>query len=57
MGERTAEASQIDRVTSSSICRAIGERLQANLGPEAPLPSKLQRLIDELHRQEERGKN
>lgn len=42
----------VDHATSTSICKAIGERLTQHLGPESPLPSRLQQLIDELHRQE-----
>jgi hypothetical protein len=57
MGDRNNDGSQIDHITSSSICRAIGERLQTNLGPEGPMPASLQRLIDELHRQEKHGKS
>ena len=56
MRDRNNESGQIDRATSTSICKAIGERLQQNLGPEAPMPSSLQRLIDEMHRQELLGK-
>ncbi len=56
MRDRDNERELIDRATSTSICRAIGERLQQNLGPESPMPSRLQRLIDEMHRQEILGK-
>ena len=56
MRDRDNDRAQIDRATSTSICRAIGERLQQNLGPEAAVPSSLQRLIDEMHRQETLGK-
>lgn len=48
----TMSREPIDRATSASICRAIGERLELHLGPETPLPPALQRLIDEMHRQE-----
>jgi hypothetical protein len=57
MRDRNDGSRQIDRATSTSICKAIGERLQQNLGPEAPLPSSLKRLIDEMHRQETLSKN
>ena len=56
MRDRDDDGWQIDRATSTSLCKAIGERLQQNLGPEAPMPSSLQRLIDEMHRQETLGK-
>lgn len=57
MRDRDNDSRQIDRATSASLCSAIGERLHQNLGPEAPMPSSLQRLIDELHRQETLGKS
>jgi hypothetical protein len=44
---------QIDRATSRTICRAVGERLRQNLRPEnSELPSHLQHLLDELQRQD-----
>ena len=55
MSNRTDQGMPLDRATSTSICKAIGERLQQNLGPEAPMPNSLQRLIDEMHRQEMLG--
>jgi hypothetical protein len=42
----------IDRTTSRSICNAVGERLQRDLRPEASPPPHLQRLLEELRRQE-----
>ena len=57
MRDRDNESGQIDRATSASLCIAICERLQHYLGPEAPMPSSLQRLIDEMHRQETLGKS
>ena len=42
----------IDGKTSRSICQAIGERLSRDMGPEAPMPGNLQRLIDEMRRQD-----
>jgi hypothetical protein len=57
MRDRDNDSRQIDRATSASLCSAIGERLQQTLGPEAPIPSSLQRLIDEMHRQETLGKS
>ena len=43
----------IDRMTSASICTAIGERLRRNLVPEkTELPSHLQTLLDEMQRQD-----
>jgi len=40
---------QIDRATSTTICKAIGERLRQNLGPEpSSLPPYLKHLLDEL---------
>jgi hypothetical protein len=45
----------IDRPTSLSICRAIGERLRQNLRPDdSDLPSGLRNLMDELRRQDRR---
>jgi hypothetical protein len=47
---------EIDRPTSRSICRAIGERLQQNLRPEdGELPSGLRDLMEELRRKERRN--
>lgn len=56
MQDRNNESEQLDRATSTSICKAIGDRLLQHMGPESPIPSSLQRLIDEMHRQETRGK-
>lgn len=39
---------RIDHKTCVSICDAIGERLQRNLGPEAELSPRLRELVDEL---------
>ena len=43
----------IDHRTSLSICKAIGERLGQHMGPETPVPSHLQRLMDEMRRQDD----
>jgi hypothetical protein len=57
MADRINESSeQIDRATSRSICRAVGERLQQDLRPEnSELPSHLRYLMDELQRQDRRN--
>ena len=57
MSERINQSSeQIDRATSRSICRAVGERLQQDLCPEtSQLPSHLRYLMDELQRQDRRN--
>ena len=54
MSDRINETSEhIDRATSRSICRAVGERLQQNLRPEnSELPTHLRHLMDELQRQD-----
>jgi hypothetical protein len=40
---------QIDRATSTTICKAIGERLRQNLVAESSgLPPHLQHLLDQL---------
>ena len=54
MSDRINESSEhIDRATSRSICRAVGERLQQNLRPEnSELPTHLRHLMDELQRQD-----
>ena len=54
MSNRINESSeQIDRATSRSICRAVGERLQQDLRPEnSELPSHLRYLMDALQRQD-----
>ena len=55
--DRINESSeQIDRATSRSICRAVGERLQQDLRPEnSELPSHLRHLMDALQRQDRRN--
>jgi hypothetical protein len=51
---RISDNVDIDHKTSQSICEEVGERLQQDLGLEAsPLPSYLDRLIDELRKQDE----
>jgi hypothetical protein len=57
MSDRINESSeQIDRATSRSICRAVGERLQQDLRPEnSELPSHLRHLMDALQRQDRRN--
>ena len=57
MSDRINESSeQLDRATSRSICRAVGERLQQDLRPEnSELPSHLQCLMDALQRQDRRN--
>jgi hypothetical protein len=54
MSNRLDESSEhIDRATSRSICRAVGERLQQDLRPEnSVLPSHLEKLMDELRRRD-----
>ena len=42
----------IDRRTSRSICDAVGERLQQSLRPDPRLPTHLERLMDELDKQD-----
>ena len=55
--DRINESSeQIDRATSRSICRGVGERLRQDLRPEnSELPSHLRHLINELQRQDRRN--
>ena len=57
MSDRINESrEQIDRSTSRSICRAVGERLQQDLRPEnSELPSHLRHLMDALQRQDHRS--
>jgi hypothetical protein len=44
---------QVDRTTSATICKAIGERLRQHLVPEpSGLPPRLQHLMDELRSQD-----
>jgi hypothetical protein len=44
---------QIDRATSTTICKAIGDRLRQNLAPDAAgLPPHLQHLVDKLRLQD-----
>jgi hypothetical protein len=55
--DRINESSeQIDRATSRSICRGVGERLRQDLRPEnSELPTHLRHLMDELQRQDRRN--
>ncbi|MGC1564130.1 MAG: hypothetical protein WA820_30370 [Bradyrhizobium sp.] len=55
MDGRTDDDSEpIDRKTSRSICKAVAERLQENLGLEpSQRSSNLERLMDELRRRDE----
>ncbi|MBR0776118.1 hypothetical protein JQ543_18350 [Bradyrhizobium diazoefficiens] len=46
------DSEQMDRRTSRSICDAVGERLQQSLRPEPRLPTHLERLMNELRKQE-----
>jgi hypothetical protein len=57
MSNRINESSeQIDRATSRSICRGVGDRLQQDIRPEtSELPTPLQHLMDELQRQDRRN--
>ncbi|MGY3446005.1 hypothetical protein ACVW17_006006 [Bradyrhizobium sp. USDA 4473] len=43
---------QIDHKTCRYICDAVGERLQQSMRPEPALSSRLQQLLDEMHRRE-----
>jgi hypothetical protein len=55
-GSANQISEEIDRRTSLSICRAIGERLRQSLRPEdSELPSGLRNLIEELRRQDRRN--
>lgn len=43
----------IDRKTARSICDEVGDRLQQDLAHEvSPLPPYLERLVDEMRKQE-----
>jgi hypothetical protein len=45
----------IDRKTTRSICDEVGDRLEQDLAHKAsPLPPHLERLVDELRKQERR---
>ena len=47
------DGERIDRKTSRSICDAVGERLQQDLGPvSSRLSSHLQHLMDELRKRD-----
>ena len=53
---RLSDNIDIDHETSRSICDEVGERLQQDLSLEAsPLPPYLDRLVDELRKQDEMG--
>ena len=57
MNSRTDDDSgTIDRMTSRSICDAVGERLQRDLRPDTSrLSSHLEHLMDELRKRDEHG--
>jgi hypothetical protein len=56
MNRINESSEQMDRATSRSICRAVGERLQQDLRPDnSELPSHLRHLMDELQRQDRRN--
>lgn len=46
---------QIDRMTGRDVARGIGARLKQAVGPEAPFPDQLQKLIDEMRAREARS--
>jgi hypothetical protein len=47
------KSDHIDHKTAQSICDEVGDRLQQSLSREAPpLPPYLERLVDELRKQE-----
>lgn len=48
----TKDSHQIDRSTSLSIRRAIGEKLQQSAPQSSELPSRLEELMAKLRRQE-----
>ena len=57
MNSHTDNSEEIDRKTSRSICDAVGERLQQHLRPlESGLPTHLADLMDELRKQDARGR-
>jgi hypothetical protein len=43
-----ATGSEIDSATSAFMRKAIGERLGQHLGTDAPMPDRLQKLLDQL---------
>lgn len=47
----------IDHGTSLSICKAIGDRLGEQMGPDTPVPNRLQRLLDEIRRQDDQSQS
>ena len=44
--------SEIDGATNAYMRKVIGERLGQHLGTEAPMPSPLQRLLDQFRLQD-----
>ncbi len=60
MPDRDSDRYEIDRATSTTICKAIGERLRQNLvaEPSGPsgLPPHLQQLLDELRLQDNQSR-
>jgi len=57
MNSHTDNSEGIDCKTSRSICDAVGERLQQHMRPlQSGLPTHLAHLMDELRRQDARGR-
>jgi hypothetical protein len=55
-GRSSNDNVNIDRLTSQTICDAVGERLQQSLRPDTLQPSShLQHLLDELRRRDEQS--
>jgi hypothetical protein len=53
MEPRSRISEHIDHKTARSICAEVGDRFQQDLASEAsPLPPYLERLVDELRKQE-----
>nr|WP_247342489.1 hypothetical protein [Bradyrhizobium sp. 61] len=53
MEPHSRRSERIDPMTARSICDEVGDRLQKDLTPKvSPLPPYLERLVDELRKQE-----
>ena len=54
IGNHADNSEQIDYKTSRSICDAVGERLQKDLGPErSDLSPRLRELLNELRQRDD----
>lgn len=52
MPDTARAAFAIDRVTSTSVCRGVADKLKQTLPPDSALPQHLAELLEEMRRRE-----